>query len=355
MALNPRQIAILQSVREQGSVKTEELAEEFGITLQTARRDIQRLTEAAELERFHGGVRAVDSSTRNTTYTERQRTQSEAKQDIARQVAAAIPHGASLFMNIGTTVEAVANELLGEGAPEAPTTTPWDQSGPLVSGYSLRARAGRPVRLRQMTAMGPSVMHDRPDEEAARRVARGKSTGFDELSRRNRALWADLWKGRIVVRGASTEHQALIDAAFFYLNSSSHPASPAATSIFGLATWHDYSYYFGHVMWDIDAFCLPPLVLSQPEADVHEGEDFDRLGRIDGVLLRDLLEVEDYDQIDFAVCGPGAFTQSVYDSLRELDIRDGEVISDDSTPSIGSELDLCVPSSHVRLSQKSNI
>jgi DeoR/GlpR family transcriptional regulator of sugar metabolism len=61
MALNPRQLAILQSVKEQGSVKTEELAEEFGITLQTARRDIQRLTEAAELERFHGGVRAVDS------------------------------------------------------------------------------------------------------------------------------------------------------------------------------------------------------------------------------------------------------------------------------------------------------
>lgn len=112
MALNPRQLAILQSVREQGSVKTEELAEEFGITLQTARRDIQRLTEAAELERFHGGVRAVDSSTRNTTYVERQRMQSQAKQDIARQVAAAIPHGASLFMNIGTTVEAVANELL---------------------------------------------------------------------------------------------------------------------------------------------------------------------------------------------------------------------------------------------------
>ena len=30
MALNPRQLAILQVVREQGSVKTEELAEEFG-------------------------------------------------------------------------------------------------------------------------------------------------------------------------------------------------------------------------------------------------------------------------------------------------------------------------------------
>ena len=61
-------------------------------------------------------------------------------------------------------------------------------------------------------------------------------------------------------------------------------------------------------------------LLSQPEADAHEGKDFDRHGRIDRALLRDLLEVEDYDQIDFAVCGPGAFTQSVYDSLRELDM-----------------------------------
>lgn len=112
MALNPRQLSLLQAVREHGSVKTETLAEQLGIPLQTVRRDLQRLTEAAMLERFHGGVRVADSSTRNTTYTERQRTQAQAKQDIARQVAQAIPDGASLFMNIGTTVEAVARELL---------------------------------------------------------------------------------------------------------------------------------------------------------------------------------------------------------------------------------------------------
>ncbi len=112
MALNPRQVSLLQAVREHGSVKTETLAEQLGIPLQTVRRDLQRLTEAAMLERFHGGVRVADSSTRNTTYTERQRTQAQAKQDIARQVAQAIPDGASLFMNIGTTVEAVARELL---------------------------------------------------------------------------------------------------------------------------------------------------------------------------------------------------------------------------------------------------
>ena len=112
MALNPRQQAMLQHVREHGSLKTEALAAQFGTTLQTIRRDVQRLTETGAMERFHGGVRAIDSSTRNTTYTQRQRTHAEAKQRIARTVAAAIPPGASLFMNIGTTVEAVASELL---------------------------------------------------------------------------------------------------------------------------------------------------------------------------------------------------------------------------------------------------
>ena len=58
--------------------------------------------------------------------------------------------------------------------------------------------------------------------------------------------------------------EALADAALFYLFSSTHVASPASTSIFGLATWHDYHYYYGHVMWDIETFVLPVLSLLQP-------------------------------------------------------------------------------------------
>jgi DeoR/GlpR family transcriptional regulator of sugar metabolism len=58
MALNPRQLAMLQAVRDSGSLKTEQLAERFQTTLQTVRRDVQRLTDAGVLERFHGGVRA---------------------------------------------------------------------------------------------------------------------------------------------------------------------------------------------------------------------------------------------------------------------------------------------------------
>jgi len=159
---------------------------------------------------------------------------------------------------------ALATELTGGEAERSVQT--WDISGPLRTEYRLRARSGRPVRLRQLVAILPSVLHDRPDEEAVRRVARAQASGFETLRNRNREAWAEIWKGRIVVHGAEPEHQAMIDAAVFYLNCSTHKASPSATSIFGLATWHDYTYYFGHVMWDVDAFCVPPLLFFQPDA-----------------------------------------------------------------------------------------
>ena len=66
--------------------------------------------------------------------------------------------------------------------------------------------------------------------------------------------------------GAQHRWQAMADAAFFYLMSSTHVGSPASTSIFGLATWHDYHYYYGHVMWDIETFAVPVLSLLQPDA-----------------------------------------------------------------------------------------
>jgi protein-glucosylgalactosylhydroxylysine glucosidase len=58
--------------------------------------------------------------------------------------------------------------------------------------------------------------------------------------------------------------QALADAAFFYLHSSAHASSPSSTSMFGLSDWPDYQYYRGHVMWDIEAFALPPLLVTDP-------------------------------------------------------------------------------------------
>lgn len=167
---------------------------------------------------------------------------------------------------IGRLGLAYITQMNGGEAETAEPKRPALDAGGLSSLYAFKARTGTRYTLRQVTSLVPSAMHMRPDEQAARLVAKAKFDGFDALREENRAAWDELWKGRIRLIGAEERWQALTDAAFFYLNSSVHPSSCASTSIFGLATWHDYHYYYGHVMWDIEAFAVPVLTLVQPWA-----------------------------------------------------------------------------------------
>jgi DeoR family glycerol-3-phosphate regulon repressor len=109
---NPRQSGVLDAVRAQGSATVEALAERFGVTLQTVRRDVKLLADAGLLARFHGGVRLPASTTENIAYRQRQALHDGAKRRIAAAVAAEVPEGCSLFLNIGTTTEAIARALL---------------------------------------------------------------------------------------------------------------------------------------------------------------------------------------------------------------------------------------------------
>ena len=112
MTPNPRQLQLIDAVQTQGSATVEALSERFSVTLQTVRRDVKLLAAAGLLLRFHGGVRVPSSTTENIAYLQRQTLNAEAKQRIARAVANAIPDGCSLILNIGTTTEAVARELV---------------------------------------------------------------------------------------------------------------------------------------------------------------------------------------------------------------------------------------------------
>lgn len=112
MTPTPRQSDMIELVREQGPQTIETLAERFAVTLQTVRRDVTRLAEAGLLARFHGGVRLPNSTTENIAYRQRQVIATEGKQRIAQAIAQRIPEGCSVFMNIGTTIEAVAHQLL---------------------------------------------------------------------------------------------------------------------------------------------------------------------------------------------------------------------------------------------------
>ncbi len=106
-----RQSLILQMLRENGFVATDAMVSHFQVTPQTIRRDLNELSARGLITRFHGGA-GHPRNEGDRPYQDRLVTHVEAKQKIARLVAKTIPNNASIFLNTGTTIEAVARELL---------------------------------------------------------------------------------------------------------------------------------------------------------------------------------------------------------------------------------------------------
>lgn len=111
MSQTLRHPEILDLARREGKVTVDGLARRFGVTLQTVRRDLAELAGAGRLERVHGGA-VLPSGTANIAYEERRRMHGEEKRAIARAAARLVPDDAAVFLNIGTSTEAVARELL---------------------------------------------------------------------------------------------------------------------------------------------------------------------------------------------------------------------------------------------------
>lgn len=113
MSLNPRQIRLLKQLHIAGACSLDDLASHLQVTVQTVRRDVQRLAEANQLIRFHGGARLPVSTTENIAYRQRAQLHAREKRRIAQIIAREIPNDCSLMINIGTTAEAIAQALSG--------------------------------------------------------------------------------------------------------------------------------------------------------------------------------------------------------------------------------------------------
>jgi len=110
MTADERVQAIVERVRRDGFQAIEALAEVYGVTPQTIRRDVNLLCERGVLRRRHGGVEWPAAS-ENLAYPARQVLNIEAKRQIAALVAREVPPSSSLFFGIGTTPEACARAL----------------------------------------------------------------------------------------------------------------------------------------------------------------------------------------------------------------------------------------------------
>jgi DeoR/GlpR family transcriptional regulator of sugar metabolism len=105
-----RRARILDIVATRGRIRTAELAELLEVTEPTVRRDIADLDRQRLLRRTHGGALALRPAY-EPELSMRAEFNVVAKQAIAEACVAQIADGDSIFLDSGTTIEAVADVL----------------------------------------------------------------------------------------------------------------------------------------------------------------------------------------------------------------------------------------------------
>ncbi len=101
---------ILELVKQTGFVSVDSLVERFDVTPQTIRKDLNTLCDQRLLSRTHGGAKLA-FGIENMSYEARRVLAADRKLSIGKAVADLISDNSSLFINIGTTTEAVAQAL----------------------------------------------------------------------------------------------------------------------------------------------------------------------------------------------------------------------------------------------------
>jgi len=140
---------IVDFVNQRGFANIEQLTSHFMVTPQTIRRDLNQLASLGQVRRHHGGA-SSSSSTKNSDYSDRLSFNMGAKIRIAEKVASCIPNGASLFINIGTTNEAIARALLHHEELQVVTNNlhvasillPKEDFNVIIAGGQVRSRDG---------------------------------------------------------------------------------------------------------------------------------------------------------------------------------------------------------------------
>lgn len=115
---SPRRNRLVEHVNKVGFASVEELSEALGVSMQTIRRDVKLLSDNNLITRYHGGAAKLSNdeikdsqNNKNTDYKIRLGQHVDEKHAIAKLLANHIEDNSSVFLAIGTTMEAVAYEL----------------------------------------------------------------------------------------------------------------------------------------------------------------------------------------------------------------------------------------------------
>ena len=101
-------LGLLRTV-ESGSLSVEEIAERFGVSFATVRRDLSRLHQDRHITRTYGGVALTGPA--ELSIHQRHLEFTAEKDAIGRQAAGLVSDGAVVILDAGTTTEFVARHL----------------------------------------------------------------------------------------------------------------------------------------------------------------------------------------------------------------------------------------------------
>jgi DeoR/GlpR family transcriptional regulator of sugar metabolism len=106
-----RQEQILDIIRQHSRITLAEISENFGVSEITIRRDVKMLEDLGIVRRAHGGVVYHVEPDNEAPVVRRQQINSSAKQQIAKQAAALVNDGDSIFLGSGSTASYVSQYL----------------------------------------------------------------------------------------------------------------------------------------------------------------------------------------------------------------------------------------------------
>jgi len=107
-----RQSRIIDTVRARGRAAVDELAEMFGTSVETIRRDLTLLANQGRLQKIHGGAIPARSLGEGP-FEQRMQQHGLAKRHIAQKLRELISPGDTLLIDTGSTTLIVAEELVG--------------------------------------------------------------------------------------------------------------------------------------------------------------------------------------------------------------------------------------------------
>ena len=106
-----RRQRILDRVLEYDSVTVDDLADEFGLTKMSVRRDLNALAENGQVARVRGGATRPHTPVPARRYVDAQQRNAQAKARIARAAAPLLGQAVSAFFYSGSTVARVVEAL----------------------------------------------------------------------------------------------------------------------------------------------------------------------------------------------------------------------------------------------------